>query len=124
MSYEKRQLETHQIVCDLCGQHILTAPNPEDHGSLAGGYLSAPITRRTKRIWLMWPTPGWLRQAREKLGPLAYRERKYDFHAECIVLLVENAVAARKAATKDGQWPVDPDARRDMDLLLQGRVAG
>lgn len=111
MSTKQRMAPTMQTVCDLCDKEIVAGPSPREHGSLVGGYLSAPITRHTKRVWLLWPTPEWLRAARDRLGTaLRYKERHYDFHAECIVALVESAVAAREAAARDERRSVGASA--------------
>lgn len=93
MSTQSRPIPTRVDVCDLCDQVIPDDP-PDERGSLTWGYIAHRVTAKTKHAWLSWP-PGGRSTGRNVSRP---REpyRHYDFHAECILRLVEEAIAARK----------------------------
>ncbi len=77
-------------LCDLCGEEI-PENAPGESGSLTHGWLAHPITPETKHAWLRWPSG-------ERLRTLPWEKRRlpenltrtYDFHAECILRLVES----------------------------------
>ena len=84
MSYQRRPITTGVTVCDLCNEVIPQATEASEKGSLTHGYLSHTVTAETKHAWLIWP----------RSDPRVV-EKHYDFHADCIGRLVENAVAER-----------------------------
>lgn len=98
-------------VCDLCDEEIPDG-EPSEKGSLTHGWLAYPVEtgerptgwRHTAHAWLLWPPAERVRTTRlEKrmADPEQFRERKYDFHAECILRLVESAIAAKTSARAD-----------------------
>jgi hypothetical protein len=93
VSTESRPVAQLVTVCDLCGETLPDDLDAMERGSLTHGFLSHSVhlgvSGRTKHAWLIWPR-------RKRLGP-AVREVHYDFHADCIGRLVEDAVAARNA---------------------------
>ena len=105
MSTDTRPKPTHMTVCDLCDREIPDG-HPGERGSLTYGWLAHKVEmgerptgwRRTLHAWILWPPAERTRLNRyEKLraDPEQYRQRKYDFHAECILRVVEAAIAER-----------------------------
>lgn len=89
MSRQSRPVPTQLLVCDLCNEEI-NESEPGERGSLTHGFIAHKVTSQTKWAWLYWPPAGrergkpweWKRQPEN-------RERTYDFHADCILRLVE-----------------------------------
>lgn len=96
MSSATRPKATRMTVCDLCDEEILDG-QPDETGSLTNGYIAHPVNMpKTRHVWLMWPPGGRKRKASyedKRRDPEQFRERRYDFHAECILRLVEAAIA-------------------------------
>lgn len=86
MSEQRRPKATRMTICDLCDGEIPEG-KPDETGSLTTGYIAHPVTPKTKRAWLAWPPGGRKREGRWNATDL--KERRYDFHAECILRLVE-----------------------------------
>lgn len=89
MSQHMRPVSTLVTLCDLCGKEI---PEPREafmSGSVTAGYIAHPVTPQTKRAWLTWPPVNapWFTSKHPELAEI--KTRRYDFHAECIVSLVE-----------------------------------
>ena len=102
-----RPRATRMTVCDLCDKEIPDG-EPSERGSLTHGWLAYPVEtgdrptgwRRTTHAWLHWPPSERVRRTRlEKrmADPEQFRQRTYDFHAECILRLVEEAIEQRKS---------------------------
>jgi hypothetical protein len=90
MSRQSRPVPTSLLICDLCNEEIDTE-HPGERGSLTHGFIAHKVVvPATKWAWLHWPPAGrergkpweWKRQPEN-------RERAYDFHADCILRLVE-----------------------------------
>lgn len=88
-------------VCDLCDKEIPDG-QPDEVGSVTHGYIAHPVKApKTRHAWLLWPPPSRKRgssPAQRLSDPDQFRERRYDFHAECILRLVENAIHAGAAS--------------------------
>lgn len=100
MSYQQRPVQQGVTVCDLCDE-IVPDGQPDETASVTAGYLAHPFTPKTKRAWLLWPPPSRKRGAdvrRRIADPQQFRDRRYDFHAECLLRLVEAAIAERAGA--------------------------
>lgn len=89
-------------VCDLCNEEIPDG-TPDEAGSLTHGYIAHRVeSPKTKHAWLRWPPSSRERKTdlrRRMADPEQFLERAYDFHAECILRLVEDAVLGREAAS-------------------------
>jgi len=101
---------TTVLACDICGEEIpdTTYRGGSDHrgtllreydkygprssGSVLFGWIAYGVSSLTRHAHLKWPPPSW---ARTKDWDERPPERTYDFHGECIVALVEKAVADR-----------------------------
>ena len=97
MSTAERPKATRMTICDLCDKEIPDG-TPDETGSITAGYIEHPVTPKTKHVWLRWPPPSRSRRStlRDRLDrPREYHVRVYDFHAECILRLVEEAVVPR-----------------------------
>lgn len=80
-------------VCDLCDKEIPEG-QPDEGGSLTEGYIAHSVKApKTRHAWLLWPPPSRKRNRRADQEPEQYR--RYDFHAECILRLVESAAVTR-----------------------------
>lgn len=99
MSRQTRDKPQTVTVCDLCQEEMDESLEPLDRGSLTHGYIAHRVeTPRTKWAWLIWPPldrPGMSvsyqqRQAERKAS------KHYDFHAECITKLVQEAIERNK----------------------------
>lgn len=98
MSETTRPKPTRMTVCDLCDQE-LPKEEPGEGGSLTAGWIDHKVELpRTKIARLIWPPANReLRQTwKERTAP-ENRKRHFDFHADCILRLVEDAIAARTA---------------------------
>lgn len=89
MSIQTRAKPTSLTICDLCDKEI----NPQaddDYGDLFAGYGRGPVTEKTGHARMWWPTSKWSRRRdwKETQRP-ENRGRRYDFHGECIVRLVQ-----------------------------------
>lgn len=111
MSAQTRPKPTRMTVCDLCDGEIPDG-EPGERGSLTAGWIAHPVIvgdrptgwRRTMHAWLQWPPAGRERRVplKDRLAdPETYRQRTYDFHADCILRVVEDAIAARKEPADD-----------------------
>lgn len=98
MSTTERPKTTRMTVCDLCDEEIPDG-TPDETGSITAGYIAHPVkTPKTKHAWLRWPPPSRVRRTpwdRRLAQPEEFRERVYDFHAECVLRLIESAVVTR-----------------------------
>lgn len=92
MSNQLRPKPTHVVVCDLCGKEIPEYDKQEQGGlTYSGYYHGGPvIIPKTKKVSFSWP-------GSERRRKMTYEEerlpenrpRQYDFHAQCILDLVE-----------------------------------
>lgn len=89
MTRETRAVATRVLVCDLCNEQIPEG-EPGETGSITAGWIAHPVTPTTKRVWLLWPPGGRRRRMdwQESRKP-ENRHRQYDFHADCILRLIE-----------------------------------
>jgi hypothetical protein len=97
MTQTHRPKPTFMTVCDLCDEEIPEG-QPGEGGSLTHGWIAHRVEMpRTKRVWLLWP-PGERkrRQTWQEQQKPENRERRYDFHADCILRLVEAAIEQQK----------------------------
>lgn len=85
-----RPVPTLVMLCDLCGQEMPEVEEAFMSGSITSGYIAHPVTPRTKRAWLAWPPADapWFTNRHPELAET--ETRRWDFHAECIVSLVES----------------------------------
>lgn len=98
MSQATRDKPAQVTVCDICDQEIPECTESLDRGSLTHGYIAHKVTPRTKWAWLIWPPqdrPGSNKTWQEKQAERK-ASRTYDFHAECIVKLVQEAAERNK----------------------------
>lgn len=99
MSQRDIPKQVRATVCDLCDEEIPDDGKPGESGSLTHGWIAHKVEiPKTKRVWLSWPPAGRdrLMDWKEKQAP-ANKPRRYDFHADCILALVEGAIAGRKS---------------------------
>lgn len=107
MSGTMRPKPTRVTVCDLCDKEIPEG-EPGERGSLTQGWIAHPVEmgdrptgwRRTTHAWLQWPPGERLRRAsyeKRMADPEQFRQRRYDFHAECILRLIEGALVTRRS---------------------------
>lgn len=96
MTITRRPKPTLMTVCDLCDKEIAEG-RPDEAGSLTRGWIAHKVEMpRTKRAWLLWPPDSRKRrQSWEQRQRPENRERRYDFHADCILHLVEDAIQHR-----------------------------
>jgi len=93
MSNQQRPVPTTVTVCDLCGE-VLPGKNDYEYdetGSVTRGHNGVPVeTPRVKRAFLQWP-PAWRQYypRRHRYTDEEMKPKRYDFHAECILNLVE-----------------------------------
>lgn len=90
MSRQKRPVPTILLICDLCNEEI-DDEHPGERGSLTHGFIAHKVeTPIIKYAYLIWPPAG-----RDRLKDHKWRsapenkQRQYDFHADCILRLVE-----------------------------------
>ena len=101
MSSQMRPRETLMTVCDLCDEPI-TTDNHARKASLVHGYggVATPEERARVGWWyLLWHPRDWPggRAPRWEEGRWPENTyRHYDFHTECILKLVETAIAHRE----------------------------
>lgn len=89
MSDQQRPVETTVTICDLCGE-ILPEHAGDEKGSLTRGWIAHPVNiPKTKRAWLHWPPGNRERLGWEERQKPENKPRHYDFHADCILQLVE-----------------------------------
>lgn len=101
MSDEVRGVPTPVTVCDLCDEIIAARGDGAGlSGSVTRGYIAHPVSNVTRHAWLMWPPEAWKRRRKPQDVPADIR---YDFHGECIVGLVERAIADRKSGGSETQ---------------------
>lgn len=103
MSTDTRLRPTRMTVCDLCDEEIVNDGNTHGEaaslnvsGSLGHGYGPEADVPKQRRVWLYWPPAGRdrLMDWKEKKAP-RNAPRRYDFHAQCILDLIELAIAHR-----------------------------
>ena len=102
VSQTTRPKPTYMTVCDFCDQEIDDRGEPGESGSLTNGFIAHKVEMpRTKRVWLIWPPAGRdrLMSWKEKQTP-RNSPRRYDFHAQCILTVIEDAIAARSKEPK------------------------
>ena len=100
---------TSTIICDLCGEEIpettyrggpdhrgtlMREYGERSHGSVLFGWIAYSVSSMTRHAQLKWSPPSWSRTKSYAERP---PERTYDFHGECILALVEKAVADRSS---------------------------
>ena len=111
MSTQTRAKPTRMTVCDLCDKEI-SDTEPGEIGSLTHGWLAHQVVvgdrptgwQKTLHAWLQWPPAGRERRVsleRRLADPEQYRQRRYDFHAECILRVVEKAIVERATSETD-----------------------
>lgn len=96
MSVTHRPKPTLMTICDLCNEEIPDG-EPDETGSLTRGWIAHKVEiPRTKKVWLLWPPDGRKRRQswKEQQKP-ENSQRRYDFHADCILHLVEDAIRRR-----------------------------
>lgn len=106
MSSQMRPQQTLMTVCDLCDEPI-TSENHARNASLVHGYGSfdgAAGKPKAKAWYLLWNPRNWPggrapRWEESRLPENTYRH--YDFHTECILKLVETAIAFRENETRE-----------------------
>lgn len=99
MSRQARPVSTIQTICDLCDE-AMTDEQPAKTASLVHGYGGTPDRQAATAWYLLWDPrnwpgfrrPTWEEQQRDKKR-WAYRH--YDFHTECLLRVVEDAIEAR-----------------------------
>lgn len=100
MTTTKRLKATRMTVCDLCNEEIEDG-TPDETGSITAGYIAHPVrTPKTKHAWFRWPPPSRVRKTvvgQRVARSEEFRPRVYDFHAECILRLIEEAIATRQS---------------------------
>lgn len=108
MSNQTRAIPTPVVVCDLCDEVLKDDGNNLKRASLVHGYGGVPREEKPKaRAWhLRWSPSDWTGPHRptfeeQRANEERYRTRTYDFHAECLLRLVEDAIAAREEADRD-----------------------
>jgi hypothetical protein len=87
-------------VCDLCDQEIPDdgCYEPGEIGSLTHGYGPGPVKPIAKLVRLIWPPAGRARRLSFEEKQLPENQyRIYEFHAQCIRDLIEDAIANRTA---------------------------
>lgn len=96
MTQTTRPKPTYMTVCDLCDEEIPKG-QPGEGGSLTHGFIAHKVQMpRTKWVWLLWPPANRERRMSwEAKQKPENQERRFDFHADCILRLVEDAVQAR-----------------------------
>ena len=101
MSETIRPKDTRMTICDLCDKE-LTKTEPGETASLTHGFIAHKAeTPRTKWVYLLWPPAGREhRKSWEQMQRPENKPRRYDFHADCILQLVEDAIEARRLPTR------------------------
>ncbi|MBO0880333.1 MAG: hypothetical protein J2P17_08260 [Mycobacterium sp.] len=90
MSNERRPIEQTVMVCDLCGD-IIPQDDQSEIGDITKGYAAPPVvTPKTRYARLQWP-PAFRKYYPRKRDFTSeeLRYRRYDFHADCILKLIE-----------------------------------
>jgi len=97
MSHQMRPVSTVQVICDLCDEPI-SEERAYKRASLVHGYGGNPDKAKAPAWYLLWDPRNWpggppwdQRQA----NPEKWRTRTYDFHTECLLRVVEKAIADR-----------------------------
>ncbi|MEV2277752.1 hypothetical protein AB0I72_19410 [Nocardiopsis sp. NPDC049922] len=96
MAKAVRPKPTHMTVCDICDEEIPDG-EPGEVGSLTHGFIAHRV-EMPSTTWarLFWPPAGRDRRIGwEQRQKPENRPRRYDFHADCILRLVEDAIKAR-----------------------------
>lgn len=104
MSKQMRDKPQLLTICDLCDKEIPEHIRGEEYASVTKGYISHPPDANKVKWWyLLWDprrwtgsTPSWDRMHKNP----RYRTRHYDMHTECLLPLIEHAIALREEADR------------------------
>lgn len=112
---EERIVKDTITLCDICGEKIVVLDakdknyDPDDIGTIAGKSdmrnIFPTANVQTKRMRFFWPTSRAVKlhnaREKEKSAGISYiRQEEYDFHGECLLNLVDAAIALRTAPKK------------------------
>ena len=97
MSRDVRPRPTIMTICDLCDQEIEDRGNPHEFASLTHGYIAGRVQLpETKHVRFWWHPRSWSGSKNtyndrdvDRNGKPVTDRRQYDFHARCILFLVE-----------------------------------
>jgi hypothetical protein len=102
---EERVVEDPIVLCDICGLKIEEPDDPDMVGSLIGYSVAhEPADQQaTPKMRLRWPSFAFSEKRRKEYetAKTPYAEREvitrveYDFHGDCVVNLVQAAIALR-----------------------------
>jgi len=108
---ESRVVEDTITICDICGEKIVvldakdTNYDPDNIGTIAGKSEARNIfpiaNTQTKRMRFFWPTSRTVKDHNYS-EIKRIRQEEYDFHGECLMNLVDAAIALRKSGPSEG----------------------